>query len=90
MRFEEGLLDSAHKHSIFHKKEILESETCGCFYCLKTFNPNQIEEWVDDDKAEENKTALCPFCGVDSVLGDKSGFPVSDYTFLKEMNIKYF
>ena len=24
-------LKAAHKHSIFHKQEIMESELCGCF-----------------------------------------------------------
>jgi len=90
MEYEESLLASAHKRSIFHKKEILGSKICGCFYCIKIFDPSEIKEWVDKDKSEENTTALCPFCGIDSVIGDKSGFPVADYTFLKEMNAKYF
>jgi hypothetical protein len=85
MKYEETLLISAHKHSIFHKKEILESRVCGCFYCIKMFHPSQIKEWVDNDKSEENTAALCPFCGIDSVIGDKSGVPLlSTIRFLKK------
>jgi len=32
-----GNLKADHKHSIFHKKEIMESDLCGCFNCLATF-----------------------------------------------------
>jgi hypothetical protein len=38
-------LKSAHKHSSFHETEILASEKCGCFYCFRTFDPSEIEEW---------------------------------------------
>ena len=36
---------------------------CGCFYCCKTFNIGDVDEFVDD-----GKTAICPKCGIDSVL----------------------
>jgi hypothetical protein len=29
-----------------------------------------IGEWCDTDKEDVGQTALCPFCGVDSVLAD--------------------
>jgi hypothetical protein len=45
---------------------------CGCFYCKSIFAPSKIVEWVDDDD-----TALCPFCGIDSVIGSASTFPIT-------------
>ena len=63
----------AHKHSSGHRQEIESSSTCGCFYCLAMFPPSSISDWCD-----EETTALCPQCGVDSVIGDASGFPVGD------------
>ena len=34
-------------------------------------------------------TAICPRCGIDSVLGDRSGFPISA-EFLSEMQRYWF
>jgi hypothetical protein len=89
MRYEVSLLEAAHKHSIFHKDEILNSNLCGCFYCLKTFKPQEIIEWTDEDNPK-GETALCPFCEIDSVIGDKTGFPIDDINFLEEMRSFYF
>lgn len=77
-------LKAAHKHSIFHKKEIMESELYGCFNCLRTFKPQEIFNWCDEENPK-GATAMCPFCYVDSVIGSKSGFPVDDPNFLEEM-----
>src|SRR6185295_9354489 len=55
-------LEAAHKHSFKSRKETMASELCGCFYCLATFLPAEIEEWTDD-----GQTPLCPKCGIDSV-----------------------
>ncbi len=78
----------AHKHSIFHKSEILQSEICGCFYCLEIFPPNKIERWVDEDINPE-QTALCPECDIDSVIGSASGFPITK-EFLAKMRNHWF
>ena len=79
----------AHQHSANHRKQVLESEICGCFYCLETFSPPKIEEWVDEDENEIGTTALCPFCGIDSVIGSKSGVPITK-EFLKVMSQIWF
>ena len=34
----------AYKHSINNKPQLLKDSVCGCFYCLKIFNPNIIED----------------------------------------------
>lgn len=80
---------SAHQYSSNHREQIEESELCGCFYCLETFKPSKIEEWVDEDENEFGQTALCPICGVDSVIGDKSGVPLTK-EFLGGMNQVWF
>jgi acetone carboxylase gamma subunit len=77
-------LDIAHKHSAHHRSEILASETCGCFYCLAIFSPCQIVEWID-----EKRTALCPECAVDSVIGSRSGYPIT-HDFLRRMYERWF
>ena len=53
----------AHKLSSLHRGDVEKSVVVGCFYCCQIFPPTEIEEWIDDDQ-----TALCPHCGIDSVL----------------------
>ena len=54
----------AHDHSSNHYDEIITSEICGCFYCQETYKPSEIIEWIDDGTC-----AICPKCGIDSVIG---------------------
>lgn len=63
----------------------MQDQRCGCFYCLKIFHPNEIIEWID----EPGKTALCPFCEIDSVIGESSGFPIT-VEFLQQMQQYWF
>lgn len=75
---------AAHDRSSYHRDEILASEQCGCFYCGEIFAPSNIMGWIDDEQ-----TAMCPFCGIDSVIGSKSGYPVTA-DFLDKMNEYWF
>jgi len=71
---------NAHKYSSNHKLELIKDDFCGCFFCLKIFNPIEISEWL----AEKDGTAICPYCCTDSVIGKYSGFPI-EKEFLEEM-----
>ena len=57
------LYDKLHKKSSYHRKELESSRICGCFYCCRIYAPKEIYEWCDGDQ-----TAICPRCGIDSVL----------------------
>ena len=82
--------DEAHTHSIRHRKEIMESKFCGCFFCMEMFDPAEIEIWTDyNENDSEGQTAMCPYCFTDSVIGDKSGFPVIN-SFLEGMCLQWF
>ena len=70
----------AHQFSSNHKEELQKDKLCGCFYCLEIFDPVEIKDWIPDSKG----TAECPYCGVDSVLGEHSGFPITK-EFLSKM-----
>jgi hypothetical protein len=78
----------AHKHSIWHREQLAQSDRCGCFYCLSIFGPDEIEEWVDEQDGA-GTTALCPKCGIDSVIGSASGFPI-ETAFLRSMRGHWF
>jgi hypothetical protein len=44
---------------------------------------------MDDPRAIDAQTALCPRCGSEAVLGDKSGYPINA-GFLTRMNEAWF
>ena len=56
--------------------------------CLATFAPGEIQEWTDRVGAV-GQTALCPRCGIDSVIGSKSGFDLTP-EFLTRMKAFWF
>jgi hypothetical protein len=76
--------NQTHKHSAHHEQEILNSSLCICFYCLAFFTPDKIDDWIDSDQ-----TAMCPYCGIDAVIGDASGYPISR-EFLEGINQCWF
>ncbi len=78
-------LKEAHSHCSRHKAQVRSSHVCGCFYCLNTFPPSDIKDWIDG-----GETALCPSCGIDSVIGLKSGYPITDPEFLRRMYDRWF
>ena len=69
-------LARAQAHASNHREEVLASKVAGCFYCQSTFSPTEIKEWLTE--CDEGQTALCPVCSIDSVIGDKSGFPLTE------------
>lgn len=69
-----------------NNREMLKNDSiCGCFYCLKIFSPKEIKEWISDTTG----TALCPYCGIDSIISESAGYPIT-VEFLKEMNDYWF
>lgn len=52
---------------------------------MATFRSDEIKDWCDTESDPEGTTALCARCGIDSVIGDASGYPIIK-EFLEEMN----
>ncbi|MCW5824285.1 MAG: cytoplasmic protein [Cyanobacteria bacterium TGS_CYA1] len=65
--------------------QVGKSELCGCYYCLDIFSFYQIVDWADREK----DTAICPGCGIDSVIGSASGYPITR-EFLNRMKVMWF
>ena len=83
-------LEDAHKYSSNHKPELEKDSVCGCFWCMRIYSPTEIEDWIiADNKIDRRGTAICPYCGVDSVIGESSGYPITK-EFLVEMNKRWF
>lgn len=82
----------AHRHTTNNQVEVEGSKLCGCICCLQVFAPEEIVAWAgldvsafDHPESVSAGTAICPRCGGESILGDKSGYPI-DPLFLGRMN----
>ncbi len=78
-------LERAHQHAKKNKDELSRSKICGCFYCLRIYQPGDITEWWDENES----TAVCPHCGIDAVIGDDSKLPITK-DVLKQMRQYWF
>lgn len=67
-----------------HREKLLAKATCGCFYCKTIFDPLEITNWCD-----KGQTAICPHCGIDSVLPEDCGAELNE-KLLSDMNKIYF
>jgi len=72
----------AYLFSSRHRDKLQQDEVCGCFHCQKIFSPSQIVEWVDVES-----TAVCPYCGIDSIIGVSSGYPITKDFLMKMHNV---
>ena len=61
-----------------YRNDLEKDCKCGCFYCLKIFNPSVIDGWWDHED-----TAVCPYCRIDSVIG---GVWISHHRTVSERN----
>lgn len=75
-----------HEFSSGNMDEFDENKKCGCFYCCRIFESDEIEQYITD---EDGDTAVCPYCSIDSVLGEGHGFKITD-ELLKEMHDFWF
>lgn len=65
------------------RQEIEQSELAGCTSCGAIFNPSSqdveyLGEDDDEDDYRELDFALCPYCGVDSLIGSARGIPITE------------
>ena len=86
MKYPKELLIAAHKASYANKRRLSVPQECGCYYCMKTFSSEDIEDWSVD---QPDWTAVCPYCGIDSVIGENDGYPLTN-DFLEEMYKEWF
>ena len=56
-----------------NRRLVEQSQIAGCFHCGKTFSPQDVKQYTDNEQ-----TSICPLCGVDAVLGDMAGFAITE------------
>ena len=76
------LVQSAYAHATNNRAELNASTLAGCFYCLEVYPASHVDRYLN----EGDGTACCPECTIDSVIGDASGLPSSDRSFLGAMH----
>ncbi len=69
-----SILESLHRECANHREKLEAAQNCACFYCQTVFPFTEITEWIDQGET----TALCPNCGIDSVIPSPSGSPISN------------
>ena len=72
-----------------NKPKLEMAKSCGCIYCERIFDPKEIEEWLYGSRIDYLGTAICPYCGNDTVIGELTGLPISK-DYLHEMYMKLF
>ena len=88
--FGESVLLEAHRHCTLNQQEIARSAVCGCFYCCSIYPAAAITQWLEDKvDGKAGRTALCPKCGIDSVLASASEAPITA-EFLAAMRQRWF
>ena len=95
MSLDSETIKDAHRLCATNRKLVRASKKCGCFHCEAVFAPSSIDEWIEETQgnysmAPDPFTAVCPHCGIDSVLGDACQYPVTDPAFLHAMRIHWF
>ena len=77
-------LTYAHAQCNGNRQKLSQASVCGCFYCLRIYDPKEIV-WESD----EDNTAMCPYCGIDAVIAESQSLPVTK-AFLKKMREFWF
>jgi hypothetical protein len=83
MVYSKELLTQAHKHCGNNREVIAVSANCGCFHCLEIYPAAEVREYTSP------ADAICPKCGIDSVLADASGVEIN-VLFLSAMCERWF
>ena len=80
----DDILKDAHLHTASNATEFEEAKECGCICCGRIFAANEVEYFAD-----HGETAVCPYCGCDSLIADSAGIKLTK-ELLYNLNKKYF
>ena len=82
-----------HSECRHNEMAVQDSWFCGCFYCISTFHPTEVVDWLDEREYNPNstaeRTAVCPRCCIDSVLPRKEYYEITD-ELLENMHAIFF
>ena len=102
--YSEETLVAAHKHTAHNEEELRRSERCVCMYCGNIVTPVQLDRpdvapdadeqyWPDGNWVAGadpgGRSAACPKCRIDALIGDASGYPIHHRTFQIEFGKRW-
>lgn len=61
----ESRMERLHTYASNNRELVERADKCYCFHCKSVFESSQIERYLN-----EEATAICPICSVDSVIPD--------------------
>ena len=76
--------DIAFMYGTCNKEKLQKVKKCGCYYCERIYNTSKIRDWL-----EEEETALCPYCLIDSVIPESNEYELCE-ELLKYMHNYWF
>lgn len=83
-------LEEAYRQSFENGAAIQKRvQQCGCFHCGQIYSSEELDDTCFMTERSGKTTAFCPYCGVDAVLCEDSGFPITR-EFVAAMCRKYF
>ena len=85
MEITKETLQKAGDFSLRNRETLEKSHLCGCYACNRIFRASEL---TPDDFCDDG-TACCPYCGIDAVIGDASGYAITP-EFIRRMNKKWF
>lgn len=80
----ESQLNRLHAYSSHNRELVARSRKCYCFYCQSVSEAEQVTRYFEDEQ-----TALCPNCGIDSILPDGIDEPL-DESIISQMHDYWF
>lgn len=84
-------LTEMHKNCTNNRASIKKGAKAGCFFCLEIFPKEDVREYTSQGRKAVNESALCPRCGIDSVLSQSLFASVPELKkALREMQIHWF
>lgn len=86
--YDKHMLKQAHMHCTYNREAISASRVCGCFYCQAIYAATEVNRYTPGGRGK-GPDAVCPRCGIDSVLPDASGLDLSP-DFLAAMEKMWF
>lgn len=80
----QGGVTAARSMSLVNREMVERSQKCACYSCEAVFDAKEVNDYWD-----HHTTAVCPRCGIDAVVPDACGFPMTP-DFIHKMHVDGF
>ena len=78
-------MEYLNEKSYDNQPDVVTSQVCGCFACRLIFQSDDVTDYINDTFG----TAVCPYCGSNSVLPESDEYELSE-DLLESMNQYWF